>query len=716
MAYWKQKLSLRATLVGRPKGRSIKALRERVETLLEDKDTRTAGLLLNQYHEKVQVARNWRGGSAIAAMDDDTVDKNLSMFQAEATILPAEIGQALLKRQADRHASERNWKAYFGIMMPFLKSAEFTFDPKNPTMWQLPRVPQWKRQAFLNSFIDQLVCPFLFEGSSSAASIRDLSTNLLAALDGQDIMMMDKHAASLLDDLRMAFTGLITIIDFPFSSANRSEVEALAPRSSASSAPNPVEILASALESAPWFKERREKFLAAMTIIAEKEGEVEMHLEYLEQYDDEPADEKATLDSSVRLAKMHDDISDILQKVECEAMLQFSQELIRVTDQHMKVCMLVVDKQPALNDAWWTAVGKLLNSASIAYPLDQRVPTWQGKLQELRMSKKTKAILDAFASQLQAVVDKGSFEDIELETFIAACQRCQSGGTGITDLVQKALGTLVSKVLEDSAGECDKQHVEVMTELLRFVPESHSWHTVSYRIGLVIKVCSHEQLVDSAHDDLSVDLNAFRKDLEELRLATLKAKELAHIPSEIATDLHDQLDHVHNEYKKKNDALLQRDVQSTELQVESAKKELLKTAYGTGTEQAWNKDAKPNASLKELQSLGNDKGIFDLDDAALSARLACYKDAFTKWKVAQEACGSVVEPQAIEMASALQQRAVLTMVEVGLLRLAKDPVDADAARTKVQAFARQLRSEQMREKDVLPSSLYKWAFQAITGR
>ena len=60
--------------------------------------------------------------------------------------------------------------------------------------------------------------------------------------------------------------------------------------------------------------------------------------------------------------------------------------------------------------------------------------------------------------------------------------------------MQKALGTLVSQVLEATAGACDKQHVKVMTELLRFVPESHSWHNVSYRIGLVSKVCSHEQL------------------------------------------------------------------------------------------------------------------------------------------------------------------------------------------------------------------------------
>ena len=62
VSYYKHKLSLRAVLVGVKKGRSVKALRERVEILQGHDDTAHLGRQLAQYLEKVYIAQRWRGG------------------------------------------------------------------------------------------------------------------------------------------------------------------------------------------------------------------------------------------------------------------------------------------------------------------------------------------------------------------------------------------------------------------------------------------------------------------------------------------------------------------------------------------------------------------------------------------------------------------------------------------------------------------------------
>ena len=58
MSYWKKRLSPRSVMVGKPKGRSIKALRERCDALAGEVSTRAVGINLTNWHEKVLVAKH----------------------------------------------------------------------------------------------------------------------------------------------------------------------------------------------------------------------------------------------------------------------------------------------------------------------------------------------------------------------------------------------------------------------------------------------------------------------------------------------------------------------------------------------------------------------------------------------------------------------------------------------------------------------------------
>ena len=146
------------------------------------------------------------------------------------------------------------------------------------------------------------------------------------------------------------------------------------------------------------------------------------------------------------------------------------------------------------------------------------------------------------------------------------------------------------------------------------------------------------------------------------------------------------------------------------------KEALAKVAYGGDASVAWNAGAKPNINLDNLVKLASEKKLFDIDDSALRSQLADFKIATQTLQSAHDAAGLVMDSAELEFAKALSQRAAFTCVEVGLLSLVKDPIDKDKAPLQVQTLVKELRSEKLHEKRVLNESLYRWAFQVITGR
>ena len=86
MQYWRTKLSLRSVLCGPPKGRSVKALRERCDALIKDPITRSRGVTLTKYLDKVKVATKWRTGIAVLSMEDAQLEMELAVFEVEGTV------------------------------------------------------------------------------------------------------------------------------------------------------------------------------------------------------------------------------------------------------------------------------------------------------------------------------------------------------------------------------------------------------------------------------------------------------------------------------------------------------------------------------------------------------------------------------------------------------------------------------------------------------
>ena len=81
-------------MVGKPKGRTEKALRQKAVSLCANPATRSQGLMLQEYHGKIRRAQAWRDGAIIASLSDEVLEQDLKMFDSEGCVLPAVECQA----------------------------------------------------------------------------------------------------------------------------------------------------------------------------------------------------------------------------------------------------------------------------------------------------------------------------------------------------------------------------------------------------------------------------------------------------------------------------------------------------------------------------------------------------------------------------------------------------------------------------------------------
>ena len=104
---YRRKITLAATMVGNSKGRTLRALRDRVDKLCQCAETRTEGLALQEYYRKILRAQAWRGGHQLGAMDWATILGDVLMFVAEGVVLPADCAAALVAKKAQHFKSEK---------------------------------------------------------------------------------------------------------------------------------------------------------------------------------------------------------------------------------------------------------------------------------------------------------------------------------------------------------------------------------------------------------------------------------------------------------------------------------------------------------------------------------------------------------------------------------------------------------------------------------
>lgn len=703
-------------MVGKPKGRSIKALRERCDALASDSSTRTVGINLTNWHEKVLVAKKWRGGAVVMVMEDKEISDALDLFEATETVLPADICQALLERHSERLATSRKWSEYLEAMLPFTHhgGAE-EFDPRKPSMRSLPRVQACKSQAFLHSFMEKLVGPFLFEGSSSSAVVLDIMVALLNALEGEDALMMEKASASLMVDLESVAKAVKTILELPFESSC-SQLVKMAKGDMATKCA-PMDQLSAVISEAPWYSERAEKFMKALPTIIEMEAKVIDNLLVLEVGLDFGSDAESAFDSTLRLTTMLSDLGKILNKVECSTIANFSKTLLEATAAHVKQWIAeIAPKRPQINR--WDELLAMLNEASIAFPLDARIMEWTTDLQDLKLKCLTSGRKQDLVKALSSVGD--TVDDAccdELERLSQACAGTKLDGSDLV-LAEKVLDIVATTAMQEQPSAlASSASLKLFDLLLGFILADSPWVEFGRRLGLMGEIGKSAGLLKTPPEPIA-DVAMFRKVLQEVKDADRQPQAFDHkIGQKLLDDVADLMGMLANQYGQADAAILKAAATKSFTEYDSAKESLLTWAYGEQNSQvAWTSSLSANSSMEILAKTATEKKLLDLPLDTCREQLTAFAQAFGSWVKAEELCGNICEEKVKEVTTSLQQRAILTIVEAEFIKLATHETDKDTLRAKVQGLIRELRKEGLKEKQALMASMYRYAFSCITGR
>ena len=163
--------------------------------------------------------------------------------------------------------------------------------------------------------------------------------------------------------------------------------------------------------------------------------------------------------------------------------------------------------------------------------------------------------------------------------------------------------------------------------------------------------------------------------------------------------------------------LLQKHVARTHEALTAQVASVMAIAYG-GKEpgKPWSAGMKDNITLNQLVAQADKKGLMNADTVAIEdglSKLTMCSEDWTKWN---GLAGLVSDPDKMKAIEGLRQRAMLTIVEKGLLELfsKKDQDDGDKA-GEVGRLIKQLRGEKLTERQAMFASLYKWCYKVCSA-
>ena len=251
------------------------------------------------------------------------------------------------------------------------------------------------------------------------------------------------------------------------------------------------------------------------------------------------------------------------------------------------------------------------------------------------------------------------------------------------------------------------------------MPGDSDWINV---VGWVYAACTLAEnskfLVQPVGENL---LQGIRKAIADVSAAVKSMEKYiwSDVESAMARQLHTAIRELLCDYQTKNTKLLEDAVKQTEEDLRSALELVLPLAYGSNKAGvAWSKTLKAKATSQDVVTLAKDKHLMEIDCAKLEKDMAVMTNAKDKWQHALGMAGRTVDEELPQRADTIACRALQTCVEQELVKLmdAKKSADKDAMRTPVQAAIRRLRGPGYKEKELLPTALYKWSYAQLTAR
>ena len=205
------------------------------------------------------------------------------------------------------------------------------------------------------------------------------------------------------------------------------------------------------------------------------------------------------------------------------------------------------------------------------------------------------------------------------------------------------------------------------------------------------------------------DLNCALKAISEGHRSGIQLELVTHLQQTVA------------KFDGKNKEMLNKAANDARAKVKEANDTLLNVCYGSGEERSWCHALKSKSTMDDVLTKAKETGgLLDCDIKTLGIKVQETLEAVGVWKAAMADAGFIAgrdDTVLLDTAEAFTKRGTTTIMESKLMRAYDEGMDADDLRTSVQAALREFRNRsQVKEREVLFDSLYRWAYGVLTKR
>lgn len=671
--------------------------------------------LLRKYEGQCKLAACMRP-KKFASLGLDDIRATIRMLIDEGCPLPATLVSSVVERSATALVKDGRYLEFLQALDPFAPSA-----PLNPALPKASAIDDeaMKIQLFNRMLFSRTAVQFIMEGQSKRDSLEKLSTIAIVELSYIDVVDLSDSLAGVLSNALTIFQAIMCCLD---KSLKPDFLEALVEMQAISNKPGPRNALHSicaALEANPFYMQRLSMILGARSDII-------LHGPKLEEFDEVLS---KGLSADIADMPMLQDMVKLLMTTE----RSLPKELVAGFRQKLKgklsvfwgeLCGSLGGKVPSavlaeahktylLADECFEGVDAI---ASIMHEINTRLATTD--------SKERLVELEAALKSVPVPSDKLTFE--EQEKFLAKCAQAVEAAHGLDakDILNEHGGAIISQFMSfflaalcDATGAfADKQFFSLWASLLAAAPDAlgQAIYELCMCVGVfrerMMALIAQHTVWTEATDPQSYDFAG----LISFRGLRLRVQSKYDAVKELIADKETF------EWQKKLMGLVQRflaeaasavaEASKFELNVKQAEFEALYDSLklvsgGKVDGGSWLDGIGKEATMAKLQASANEN-FEKLCAKDLREKATQMMHAVATYKEALMVSGCVAMPTKVVTAPQLQiDIASLTLAMQLMYYLDKA---ADGEKRKLfQAEVLTLRSFGAKEKDVLPTQLFK---------
>ena len=434
VSFYKGKLTPKLIMTGKSKGRSMRAMKDRYTGLCDSGETRAAGMDLKALYDDLKILHDHRGGKLDSSLSWEKIVERMDVIVKYLKVVPAVLGQRVLSRFYKTCQQEQRWVEVMKVLNPWL--APVAFSARQPRLCDLPRVEEWKRLAFIQTFFREAIVPEIAEGKEGTQKLKVMVAAALESFDEVDVLALSSPVASQFRDCGIACEAISNLIELPFDSVLACQnIEKLMTATSPSKVPvsreGSLTIVQKAIKSSTFYSQRAATMRDAQAAVMErsvKKRELLQAWQGLAKTQGEACHDSAA-------CKLLEDLIGLKKLFPSSSLEDRSVILKEMVQQHLNC------GSKKITSARCDQLQKVLQEALIAFPLDTSLPALQMTLAEAKHQMSAHERMQKFEEislMLKEEINGEQQDYLKISAgLLAALQQCHGiGGTKEAAILQ----------------------------------------------------------------------------------------------------------------------------------------------------------------------------------------------------------------------------------------------------------------------------------------